>query len=336
MEMNVQALYDAGKRPERSRAGNLQLRDGNRRLLLSRPGKTTRAGKAYERISGGPLGREFAPAQQPVRRNNVEYLPIGGKDRVIRTWDAATNEWRYTALGKRYLNQRERVSYVAQAPALFKGKRSNGNTYERSGLWSIVNPIHLHPGLTEDQVAERVKAAVQEQFPDGLFTEYSGEEIRFDPEGQWRISMLQTTPDEAGGTPSTEVVERPLGTAPSVSGLIHPEAIVAAAWEDHGDRLCVPRQLASLLCEPLEDITAEFDTLLDGTSWHEVGVTSTQIFAFAKSRGLSACCIHNAKVLETLPGTGRPLCWAVHEHHCLGIRHWFSHSHTFMQSNPNK
>ena len=57
--------------------------------------------------------------------------------------------------------------------------------------------------------------------------------------------------------------------------LPHPENIVEAAFEEHGDMLCVPRQLASVLAITLDEAISFFDEFM-AIGWQATGVTPLQ------------------------------------------------------------
>ena len=90
--------------------------------------------------------------------------------------------------------------------------------------------------------------------------EISGEQYFYDADAQWEISEMVTNPSLIpAGNPSTSVMHRPLGALTAASAfLCRPEHIIPEAFEEHDDRLCVPRQVAALLRRPLEMIMDEF------------------------------------------------------------------------------
>jgi hypothetical protein len=134
--------------------------------------------------------------------------------------------------------------------------------------------------------------------------------------------------EETVGThPDTEVPEanvvldRRVGAAPlSPPGLLFPEAVCPEAYEDHGDNLCAPRQIAAVLKRDLDEICDELreaELRLSGTDTVDQGVTRRVILEFCRQHGLGAAVVHNERVVETIAGTP-VLAWTVHESHC-----WF-------------
>jgi hypothetical protein len=89
------------------------------------------------------------------------------------------------------------------------------------------------------------------------------------------------------------------------------------AYEEHGDNLCVPRQIAAILKRDLDEICDELreaEHRLLGTDTIDQGVTSRVILQFCKQHGFGAAIVHNERVIETL--AGKPvLAWTVHEGH---------------------
>ena len=90
-----------------------------------------------------------------------------------------------------------------------------------------------------------------------VILEISGETYEYDQEGEWDVNRMATTPSP-GGTPVTTVrfhlpmrramallqVHQPLGHRGQASFVPFPDDVLDAAWEEHSDRLCCPRQLA--------------------------------------------------------------------------------------------
>ena len=103
-------------------------------------------------------------------------------------------------------------------------------------------------------------------------------------------------------------------------GLLFPDAVCPEAYEEHGDNLCAPRQIAAILKRDLGEICDELreaEMRLSGTDTVDQGVTSRVILEFCKQHGLGAAIVHNERVIETIAGSP-VLAWTVHEAHC-----WF-------------
>ena len=75
-------------------------------------------------------------------------------------------------------------------------------------------------------------------------------------------------------------LRQPLGASQEVSyQLFAGDQILASAFEERPDMLCVPRQLAELLKLSLEDILQDFDAICSG-DWRQRGVSPTEIRTF--------------------------------------------------------
>ena len=98
----------ADARPKRTSSGSLIVRQGTKyRALVNAAGKKTAAGRYWEQITGNSLPSEAEnPAGPPMRRENREFLRVRGKERLLRTYDAALNDFRYTRLGKQHYKSR--------------------------------------------------------------------------------------------------------------------------------------------------------------------------------------------------------------------------------------
>ena len=129
--------------------------------------------------------------------------------------------------------------------------------------------------------------------------EISGQVFTYDPEGEWLISTMQTTVDH--GEPHTEATMHqdlnarfglaqgaahpreipfrgePMRGLSSAAFLPHPpDCFLDEAFEEKGDCLCVPRQLAALLHKPLESICASFDEILE-EGWRDLGIRPEEL-----------------------------------------------------------
>ena len=127
-----------------------------------------------------------------------------------------------------------------------------------------------------------------------------------------------------GGWSCHEHCRPPTGHAadPLQSSIFRPDMF--RGIEDHEDKLCVPRQIAALICEDFGIICLEFDRieeeLYQTSNWTENGVTSRMIVEFARQRDLPVCILHGEKLMEVYPGTGKPLCFTIHENHAYFYR----------------
>jgi hypothetical protein len=152
--------------------------------------------------------------------------------------------------------------------------------------------------------------------------EVSEEKWVLDTRGGWRVSEETVgTHSDTGEAEAHVVIDRRLGATPlPPPGLLFPEAVCPEAFEDHGDNLCAPRQIAAILKRDLGEICDELraaELRLSGSDTVDQGVTSRVILEFCKQHGFGAAVVWNEKVIETM--AGKPvLAWTVHEGHC-----WF-------------
>ena len=318
----MQSFLDSARaadiRPKRTASGSLIVRQGTKyRALVGPSGRKTAAGKYWERITGSTIPSEAeAPRGPPVRRENKEFLRVRGRERMLRTYDPATNDWKYTRLGKQHYKT-ERLQYVVKVPSVHSGRRSNGASYTRQGFFPIDTPVSVSMTLSQAQRDAEIRRRINELFPDGLLSEFSGEFVKIDPNRPWQISEMTTTPSDAG--PQVSVTDRPLGVHPvGLSAILFPEHVCHVAFEDHSDKLCVARQIAHIMGFAFADVLAEFDQIeldvYNTSQWRTKGCTSRMIILYAQRHDRGTCCLHGEKVIETSPGP-QPLCWAIYEGH---------------------
>ncbi len=320
MQAFLEHAIAQGREPQRTPSDSVILRGDGRthRVLVNAGGEITPTGTAYEAQTGVTLPRgEFDASQSAEREGNVETIVVrGGRRRVVRTFDPAADngagKWRYTVLGRAFYRTK-RISYLVRVPARFTGTNARGNAYARDGFFPFADPIPLPMTLTRVQRDARIRAAILRTIgPGGLIAEYSQEEIRLRRNVQWQVTEEVTSP--GAGEPTTEVRDRPLGEGPvRISSLPFVEALTPAAFEVQPDRRCVARQLAQVTGLCAEEVTSMLDSLAQG--WQRRGATSRNIFAFAKSIGRGACCLHGVRTVEVQPGP-LPLVWTVWEGHC--------------------
>ena len=121
-------------------------------------------------------------------------------------------------------------------------------------------------------------------------------------------------------------MRRPLGVLRNACAqLPFHELVLDEEFQEHPDKLCVPRQLAVLLKISLDDVCAAFDNICaDG--WRLRGVTPDEMFEFAKFYG---CPCYDWAV-QTMAATYSP------EHKLnrpLAFTSW--EDHAFFTSVPN-
>ena len=164
-----------------------------------------------------------------------------------------------------------------------------------------IGNIFASDGLTEAQKIAKIKSDVLRQLGGPtragktVLMEISGQVFFYDRDGNWLISAMATyTPSTRkrligkqgpqAPAPKTDVALHrdlsqgdPLGAISGAAFLPHdPEAYLDEAFEQHNDRLCVPRQLAVLTHKSMGEVCASFDGLLE-ENWREYGVRPQEI-----------------------------------------------------------
>ena len=109
-----------------------------------------------------------------------------GKRAVTRRWDPASNEFKFTAIGKKYYSTLRR-NYVVDVPIIIKGKRKNGTRYEIKSHTKMeklgMRPVEVPLNLTLDQRREYIKRARQQWPKISLFTKSATRNGRTTPMG---------------------------------------------------------------------------------------------------------------------------------------------------------
>jgi hypothetical protein len=244
---------------------------------------------------------------------------VRGKERLLRTYDPVSNDWKYSRLGKQHYKT-ARMQYVVKVPSIHSGERSDNTAYTRQGFFPIDTPVSVSATLSQAQRDAEIRGRVNELFPDGLLAEFSGETVKIDAGRPWQISEMTTTPSAAG--PQVEITDRPLGVHPvGLSTILFPEHVCSLAFEDHNDRLCVAQQIAHIIGFALDDVLAEFDQIelevYNTTEWRAKGITSRMIFLYAQRHDRGACCLHGSHLAwPSAPVLGHPRgsCLFLHGH----------------------
>ena len=185
----IESAHAAGVRPVRSKMGNLSLSHAGKKIMLSSGQKQLDSGKVYYELAG----EAFPEVGTTFARGNVEFAVVGGKR--LRTWDASSNSYKYTAAGKTFYSK-GRSQYIVHVPITIKGQRDGkrgGTSYTRPGF----RPMADLPGITEifrgpaDVRLARIKGVVEGS--EGLGE--SNENWTVDLGGEWSFSELKTPSD---------------------------------------------------------------------------------------------------------------------------------------------
>jgi hypothetical protein len=254
---------------------------------VSDDGTVTKQGRYWEQKTGELLPAGGFLQQAAVREGGVENIRLrNGTKGVTRRFNEARGEWDFTRLGTRYYATLRR-NYVVSVPVKVQGKRRDGSTYEyRAHIFVEKNNMtsrELPLRLRSPERNERVRELVQAEIPDdGVLCEVSEEKWVLDRRGGWKVSeeTVGTHPD-TGEAEAHVVMDRRVGARPlPPPGLLFPEAVCPEAFEDHGDNLCAPRQIAAILKRDLDEICDELreaEHRLLGTDTIDQGVTSRVI-----------------------------------------------------------
>ena len=196
----LNTAIDANVQPRKTPSDSVLLRHGKQyKVLVNTSGGITKAGHEYQRLTKSTLETfSYDPQQTPKRTGNQEIIKMrGGKERVIRTFDPTANDgqgkYRYTQIGKRFFANKK-TEYIVRVPAIFKGRRANGQAYSREGLFPIHQPVHVPATYTQTQRDAKIKLHVTNSFEDNIIAEFSEESIEYNPDGQWSIVEMTTNP----------------------------------------------------------------------------------------------------------------------------------------------
>ena len=287
----IRRAADAGARPRISAQGSqlLPLRDHRlQSVLLTRPnGQLTRAGQFYHSITGRrPPNRQFDESQPLIRDGPSDYiLTRGGTRKLVRTLQA-DGQYRLTKLGKAFFKDKY-TEWLAHVPVIIRGRRRNGNPYERHDYLPVtaleLGLSRQNDAWSEAQVARNVKEAVLRQLgqPEANEPIYmiSGETYFLHPTNEWAYSSssMQVIDNRV----DTQIrLRQPLGALREVSyQLFAGDQILASAFEERQDMLCVPRQIAELLKLPLQEVIEDFNSICPG-NWQQRGVCPAEIRTF--------------------------------------------------------
>ena len=97
----------------------------------------------------------------------------------------------------------------------------------------------------------------------------------------------------------TDVRLRQVMSGPIVSSSFIPFAdhVIAGAWEQHNDHLCVIRQLSTLTGKSHCDLCDEFDALID-YEWRSEGISCEHVLQFCKAKSLPYYCVVGGRLQD--------------------------------------
>ena len=110
LKQRIRLSHEAGRMPSTSKNGNFTLKLGDRKYsILVLNGKATKAGKAYESVTGQTLPSKYAADAKVERRARTDYITLAsGKEAKLRTFDPVRNKYRLTPIGRSYYSQRKK------------------------------------------------------------------------------------------------------------------------------------------------------------------------------------------------------------------------------------
>ena len=131
-----------------------------------------------------------------------------GTERLVRSWDAPRNRYKYSKIGLR-LFENQTSSYLVSVPLLIKGKRANGTRYEIRSMMPAeslgIGKIVANRNLTEEQRTAKIKSDVLKNFEDheykdGMLVlyEFSDEIGYYDRDRAWNPRLGGPTPFPVG------------------------------------------------------------------------------------------------------------------------------------------
>ena len=175
--------------------------------------------------------------QDPFRPDgNKEYIrTTDGVARLTRIYLVADRRWRYTQLGLRFYAKMQ-TQYIVEVPVLIKGAtRDRRSSYSKEallpmellGMGSISMPAIMSSEEAQNAIKRQVLSEL-ERYRDRegfMVYEFSGETYEYDPSREWKISALQTNPQEGDPPEVSAVMNRPLGIFQH-SDVTHPEDFI--------------------------------------------------------------------------------------------------------------
>ena len=341
-----------GRIPRHVASGRTILRTGQgegqkKYLVLANGDELTRAGEYwYSQTKQTKPNRHFDPNQETTRRADGDYIQTSSGLRRVRQLQA-NGQMQLTALGKRFYANKH-TEYVIEIPVIIEVTDSKGRRRVRTGEHLPVNELGLgnifqNDGLTEAQKIAKIKSEVLRHLGGPtragrtVLMEISGQVFFYDRDGNWLISAMATYVPSArrrvtgkqgppaAPAPRTEVALHrdlsqgdPLGAVSGASFLPHdPEAYLEEAFEQHPDRLCVPRQLAVLTRRSMEEVCASFDGLLE-EGWREQGVRPQEIEKWCALYGHPYFLVRAGKLVKIVDPPeklGKAIAYAIYDGH---------------------
>ena len=220
MNARIDAFVAAKLQTRTTSAGAVIVRQGARfQTLVDVSGQRTAAGRYYEQASSQdlPVGG-FDTSQAPSRSGDAEYITMrSGEQRITRRWDPASQDYRFTDLGRSYYSCLKR-NYVVQVPVRITGQRRDGSQYHIRSTLPVarlgIDRVELPLNLTAAQRTAKIKQIVSNQLDlSRPLLEVSAEFWTFDAsDGAWIIHEETVGRDPDSGE-MLVALDRRVGTA---------------------------------------------------------------------------------------------------------------------------
>ena len=305
-KQDIRTAINAGRKPRLLPDGRQIISTVGRGsyALLTRPnGALTRVGQFYFQTTDRMRpNASYDPEQPLTRRGPTDLIRMrSGQLRAVRSLQP-TGSYRLTTLGKTFFRNRPPVEIVAHIPVLVTGVRQRGSRtgepYSRedfipANVAGLGSSFSVNEGLSSQDQAREIKASVLCQWP-AIATEKSrivlhqesDETYLYDRDRDWKLSSMTTRVLNDEIVTETRL-RRPLGVLRSACiHLPYHELILPEAFEELDDHLCVPRQLAILMKQRLEEVCECFDNICEDPEWRQKGVSPEEVIKF--------CVFHSA------------------------------------------
>ena len=161
---------------------------------------------------------------------------------------------------------------------------------------------------TEQEKTSRIKSDMLTQLQENtergktILMQMSGETYYYDRDSEWQISKMSTKTRPDGPADTQVLLRQPMGGLTLVSCMAHlpftEDAYLPEAFEDHGDKLCVCRQIAVLMRTQLELVIEKFNDIIGNSDWQQQGLCAEQIKEFLILNGCPFFFIANHNLLS--------------------------------------
>ena len=332
----MRASIGAGRVPRRGAGNRTILPSGGRKyvVLADAAGRLSPAGEWYYATTGAQRPRAaFSQDQELIRRGGNDYIRTRDQREALVRSLRADGSTRLTQLGRAFFRNRFR-EYVVHVPVIIRGRHRNGRDYNRQDWLPVhhlgISGIMESEELSEEQAHARVRSRVlaelglREEGGETVLLEVSGETFVYDPAGEWQISSMSTEAGRDGEAVVDVAIRQPMaGLRSCAAQLPYPEHILPEAFEEHDDKLCVPRQLAALLKKPMQAIVDTFVALKEGDEWMQRGLSAEDLRTFCVSEGHPFFFASSSRLLiayEPEQKLGKAVACTLFDNHCYMYR----------------